>query len=569
MKNVTIRVKISALVFLLILFMLIVGLVGILSIKRASSQADELYYEYMMPVYWLTDSQTRNEAVRGQYSQFVQDDYSENMQSALADIEANRDTVSEYWEKYTAIELLEYENERVDLLEPLWLNLESNVNALNTAIKSGNADTIASAYKTYETTHYQVATLLADLSEFNTVAAETFVLENEVEGQEANRFMGIMMLLGTAISIALSLYILANILKSLKRLQNALDNLASKGGDLTQRVSIDSKDEIGRMSKSVQAFLDSLHGIVVDISDESRTLKKTVHENHQSLIRLSSDIQDISATTQQLSAGIEESAASAEELSASSTQLLNSANEIAIRANAGEISAKGIEDRASGIKQSAVLASEQAHAIYSKASMTLNEAIENAKSVTAIQSLLEAILGISDQTNLLALNAAIEAARAGEAGRGFSVVADEIRKLADLSRKTAGSISEMTQTVTRSVEELSNSSHDLLHFIDQKVVPDYGNLVAMGEQYEQDAILVSNLMHEFSKIATEIEHSVEQFHVTTEHIADAASDGAAGAVSISERVQNITEESSRILELTSVSGESCDVLDKTVGRFTI
>lgn len=569
MKQVTIRVKIIFLVFMLIFFMLIVGVVGILSLKRASAQADELYYEYMMPVYWLTDTQTRNETISTLYFSLMEGDSTDVQQTVFDGVNGHRETISEYWKLYTAIELLDYETERVKMLEPLWAELNSKAEALEQAIKDNEKMTIRSTYASYDETHQEIAEVLGDLSAYNTVAAEEFVLENEREGKKANRFMGLVMLIGGVLAAVLSTVILINIIQSLKKLQTSLDVLASAGGDLTQRIALDSNDEIGRMSRSIQAFLDSLHGIVTDITGESKKLKQTVHENHQSLMKLSEDIQDISATTEQLSAGIEETAASAEELSAASTQLMNVASEIAERATTGEASAKGIESRASEIKKSAVMASDQAHEVYSKTSLSLNEAIEEARSVDAIQSLLEAILSISDQTNLLALNAAIEAARAGEAGRGFAVVADEIRKLADQSRKTAGSISEMTHTVTRSVENLSSNALALLGFIDQQVVPDYKKLVSTGEQYEKDARFVNDLMRDFSKISKDIEGSVEQFHVTTEHIADAASDGAAGAVSIAERVQTITEESAKILKLTGVSGDSCDVLDQTVGKFII
>ncbi len=98
----------------------------------------------------------------------------------------------------------------------------------------------------------------------------------------------------------------------------------------------------------------------------------------------------------------------------------------------------------------------------------LSEAIEKSKSVEKINVLSEAILKITEQTNLLALNAAIEAARAGEAGKGFSVVAEEIRKLAEESNNTANEIQEITKIVVNAVENLANNSNKILTFIDGK-----------------------------------------------------------------------------------------------------
>lgn len=308
---------------------------------------------------------------------------------------------------------------------------------------------------------------------------------------------------------------------------------------------------------------------MTEIIQESKTLKHTVHENQNSLTHLSLSIEDISATTEELSAGIEETAASAEEMSATSSQLRDASKAIAMQASRGANSAIAIKTRATDIKTSAREASDHAHAIYEQTSQTLQNAIAEAESVNAIHSLLEAILSISDQTNLLALNAAIEAARAGDAGKGFAVVAEEIRKLADQSRNTAGAISEITENVTQSVKHLSMSAETLLKFIDAQVVPDYSQLVMTGEQYEEDAQLVNGLMMEFTSIATSVETAIEQLHETIKHIASASGEGAAGAVSIAERVQLITAESSYILDMTRVSESSCDALNATVGKFTV
>ena len=549
--------------------MLVVGVVGILSIRRADKQADELYHEYMMPVYWLTNSQMRSEIVRINYYEMISDEVTGDHSAQLSFIHEQNQMIDSNMELYSAIDLLSYERDRVQILTPLWVTLKESEDKLVEAIKGSNDDQKQSAYNEYEKTQLQITEILGDLSAFNTTAAQTFVDENEVLGKQANRFMGLVMLLGAIIGAVFSTFTIIGIIKPIKKLQGYLEILASSGGDLTQKIALDTNDEVGKMSKSIQLFLNALHEIVINIVKESNTLKFTVDENHHSLVKLSQEIQDISATTQELSAGMEETAASSEDLSASSSQLLSAAGAIEISANRGEATVKAIETRATEIKSSAVEVSVLANEIYRKTGQTLTEAIEDAKSVSSIQSLLEAILSIADQTNLLALNAAIEAARAGEAGRGFAVVSDEIRKLADQSRSTAGSISNMTNTVTRSVENLSMSAQSLLNFIERQVIPDYQKLVNTGEQYELDAKLVNELMSEFSKISKDIKYSVEQFHVTIEQIADAAGDGAAGAVNIAERVQTITEESSKILSLTAVSGESCDALDKTVGIFTL
>ena len=123
-----------------------------------------------------------------------------------------------------------------------------------------------------------------------------------------------------------------------------------------------------------------------------------------------------------------------------------------------------IRNKAQSFRTEAVNSKKNTVGMMTSNSELLEVAIENSRSVEKINSLTSEILSISSQTNLLALNASIEAARAGDAGKGFSVVADEIRVLADNSRDTANNIQHISVAVTQAVEELARDANEMLNF---------------------------------------------------------------------------------------------------------
>jgi len=329
------------------------------------------------------------------------------------------------------------------------------------------------------------------------------------------------------------------------------------------------KDEMGILAKSMTILLQSTREVIINVMDSSNTINTVISDVTGTVAELNDDVADVSATTEELAASMEETAAATETMESTSKEMETAIRTISEKSQLGADKAVEISERAVTIRESSETNHKKTEVMVKETGLNLKNSIKKAKAVEDIKILAESILQISAQTNLLALNAAIEAARAGEAGKGFSVVADEIRKLAEQSKQTIDQIQHTTDIIVVSVEELSVNSNQMLDFVETQIKSDYKILVDTSHAYSDDANYYKDFAVELSAVSQELLASIEDFTQMIEGVASAAEEGAKGTTDIAERASTVTEKSGNVARFVMDAQDKIDLLKQTISQFQL
>ena len=327
--------------------------------------------------------------------------------------------------------------------------------------------------------------------------------------------------------------------KSTKSLDRIVADIQAGHGDLTARIDLKSTDELGRLTKGINVFLETLQNIMSQIVSNADHLGNVVNTVSGSVNTASGNASDISSLLEELSATMEEISSTTtsvnDEVANVGIQVSSIAQDtITMNNYAGQM-----ESRAKELELAAQRNKDSTSEIISGIITSLEEAIEESKSVSKVNDLTDEILNVSSQTNLLALNASIEAARAGEAGKGFAVVADEIRTLADSTRETAGNIQEINLMVVRAVDALVQNSHAIVDYVNETILPDYEKFVETGKQYRNDASYVNDTMNVFEERTNHLLQIMQEISEAVSGIATAIEESALGVTNATENTSTL------------------------------
>ncbi len=297
--------------------------------------------------------------------------------------------------------------------------------------------------------------------------------------------------------IAVFFLIAFSVLRPLRALRRHLNHLGEVEGDLTVRLPVLRRDELGAIAESFNRFAGKLQTIFSELKDSMKEISEAAAQVSSSTARVADTVQEQAASHEEITSSVEEISGSAEHVTATTRQQVEQV--VALAAKSAQlssmISATGqrMED-AKGISSEIAREANAGSASLDEMSSSITRIQASSQRITEIAGI---ITDISDRINLLSLNAAIEAARAGDAGRGFAVVADEVSKLAD---KTQSSIKEINQLIDANAREIETGKNTMTSTVKtiSQIINAVGTIVRITAEISEDVERESNIDREVS-----------------------------------------------------------------------
>ncbi len=536
--QLSVRAKLLVTIVLPLVALLIVSFLSVRIMSDIEAGVDRIYQDRVVPLRQL-------KTIADDYAVAVIDAVNKadngmmSAEQALAGVREARDDIAEHWNTFLATELTTREARLADEARGLFRAANADLDQLESAL-SGMSGNVAGQLSAFNGPLYDSIDPISDK------ITELVDLQIEVASQEASAIASLydrsLMLFAGVVLVAFVLVLAAgwwtyaSVAVPINRMRETMTSIAEHR-DLSQRVDTASDDEIGRTAAALNTMLDQFAKTIGELRGMTDQMASAAEELSAVSTQTNSNLDNQRSQTEQVSTAMNEMTATVQEVARNASDVASSSQEADHESREGS---KVVQSVVSDIGSLSAEVGQIADTVH-----TLDEQSQQ------IGSVLDVIRGIAEQTNLLALNAAIEAARAGEQGRGFAVVADEVRTLASRTQDSTSDIQAM-------IEGLQGGTQQAVAAMSrgrQMAESTASDAQRAGEALETIVNAVTQIRDMTSQIASSAEEQnavAEEINRNITAINEITNETVSGANQTSTASHELADISSRVRELASL-----------------
>ncbi|WPC41448.1 methyl-accepting chemotaxis protein [Clostridium sp. JS66] len=566
-KNLKMAQKLISSFILVALFIGGVGFIGVHNMKFIYSNANSMHDYNLKSIETLMTmkqnyADIRSDLLKIVYQQNLSD--KNNLKNEVNDLVGKNDiSISNYENTLLS-------NEEKSTFSKLKEDRNTYKNAFNIVLKFVDENNYKDAQEKFSDITKARTKIYEDMDnliKINSDKADKADIQNETTYKSSLIITTIIIVLGLMVAIMLGLFIAFMISKEITKVLELAKAL--EDGDLTKSIEVDRNDEIGNLGKALNKACEHMKDLISSIMNSAGDISASSEELSATTEEITSMMEAANESTEQIAQGAQELSSTTEGVNASMQEISSSTSELLAKSISAQNSSDEITKRAVEIKNKAAKNIEDGNAIYKEKHDNIIKSIEDGKVVEQVKIMADSIGNIAEQTNLLALNAAIEAARAGEQGKGFAVVADEVRDLAEQSSQAVLNIQNMVSQVKNAFDSLSKSGQDILDYISNNVNPNYELLMNTGIQYEKDAEFIKNMAEEISDSSKRMDNAVGNISGSAENISATSEESAASSEEIMSSINEITKAVSEVSKSAQSQAELAQKLNEMVHKFKV